>query len=124
MSPVTKIAAILALALAAVAAPAPAENAAASSSGQLTYYYPGLGACGQTNGANDAIVAVSAPLFDAQRPCGRNIRVHYQGRSVMVRVVDRCAGCAYNDLDLSPSAFQQVVGDLGKGRVPASWEWA
>ncbi|PHH61420.1 hypothetical protein CDD81_391 [Ophiocordyceps australis] len=119
----TKLSTLLALALAVCAAPAP-DTAAAASSGQITYYYPGLGACGQTNGANDAIVAVSAPLFDSQRPCGRNIRVKYGGRSVVVRVVDRCAGCAYNDLDLSPTAFQQVVGDLGKGRVPASWEWA
>lgn len=92
--------------------------------GSITYFNPGLGACGITNSDNDLITAVSAALYDSQKPCGRNIRVTYQGRSVVVQVVDRCVGCAYNDLDLSPAAFQTVIGDLGIGRVNAQWEWA
>ena len=31
-------------------------------------------------------------------------------------------GCAAGDIDLSPSAFEQLE-DLDKGRVPVSWVW-
>ncbi|KJZ77124.1 hypothetical protein HIM_03445 [Hirsutella minnesotensis 3608] len=104
---------------------APAQSAIeARSTGAVTYYYPGLGACGETNSEGDHIVAISAAIFDSQRPCNRNIRVSYEGRSVQVRVVDRCAGCAHNEIDLSPAAFKEVIGSLDKGRVTASWEWA
>ncbi|PMB69311.1 Allergen Asp f 7 [Beauveria bassiana] len=94
-----------------------------SIAGSFTYFYPGLGACGGHNGNNDYIVAVSAKIFDSQRPCNRRIRAWYKGRSVDVKVVDRCAGCAENDLDFSPAAFKALVGDLGPGRVWGDWNW-
>ncbi|KAH7021329.1 uncharacterized protein B0I36DRAFT_251379, partial [Microdochium trichocladiopsis] len=52
--------------------------------GELTYYAPGLGACGIVSGPNDAIVSVSHILFDAASTsgnpnanplCGRKIRI-------------------------------------------------
>ncbi|KAF7562163.1 hypothetical protein G7046_g1974 [Stylonectria norvegica] len=111
---------LMALPLAsALATPQLSERAA----GSITFYEPGLGACGSTSTANDLIVAVSAGLFDAEKPCGRSIRVTGAAGSVDVAVVDRCAGCAYNDLDLSPAAFQRAIGDLGLGRQPGTWEW-
>ncbi|KAM4066822.1 lytic transglycosylase [Hirsutella rhossiliensis] len=111
----------------AVAVPASTESTAkltTRATGEITYFNPALGACGETNGDGDAVAALAASLFDAERPCNRNIRVSYEGRSMTVRVVDRCQACVGNDVDLSPSAFQQVIGDLGLGRVQASWEWA
>ena len=33
------------------------------------------------------------------------------GKSVLVKVVDRCEGCAYYDLDFSPSAFDQLASE-------------
>ncbi|UNI16045.1 hypothetical protein JDV02_002521 [Purpureocillium takamizusanense] len=115
------------MALTTLAAPA-VENspsvATRSESGSLTWFNPGLGACGEHNGDGDAIVAISASIFDGQRPCGRNIRVSYKDKSVTVRVVDRCAGCGQNDLDLSPSAFESLTGDKGLGRVQGTWDWA
>ncbi|KAF5011636.1 hypothetical protein FDECE_2259 [Fusarium decemcellulare] len=112
---------LLALPLFANAAPA---NLAKRNSGELTFYNPGLGACGGTNGDGDIVVAMSAALFDAQKPCGRKIKVHGDAGTAVVTVVDRCEGCATNDLDLSPAAFTKAVGDLGLGRVTGSWEWA
>ncbi|RFU76463.1 expansin [Trichoderma arundinaceum] len=97
---------------------------ARSTWGDITYYNTGLGACGWWNGDSDYVAAVSAPLFDSQRPCGRNIRVNYNGRSVTVQIVDRCAGCAWGDIDLSPNAFTGLVGSLDAGRVQGSWDWA
>jgi hypothetical protein len=73
--------------------------------GELTYYDPGLGACGIDSGDNDAVVALSHYLFDAvqtgsdpnQNPlCGKKIRARRvnekTGKSVSVdlTVIDRC----------------------------------
>ena len=118
---------LLALPLTALAVPvdvpAEAEITKRGSSGDVTYYTPGLGACGHNNNENDLIVAVSHILFDAEKPCGRRMRVTSDKSSVDVTVVDRCAGCAYGDVDLSPAAFGIAVGDFGLGRRPGSWEW-
>ncbi|KAH7165423.1 expansin-like protein [Dactylonectria macrodidyma] len=94
--------------------------------GDVTFYNPsvGLGACGETHSDDSLVVAVSAPLFDSSQPCGKSISVPGPAGTAVVLVVDRCGGCAYNDLDLSPAAFKQVVGDLGVGRTTATWGWA
>jgi len=92
--------------------------APASYTGDGTYYQPGLGACGKTNGPTDLIVAVSAGYFDSHRAtvCGKAFTVRYRGKSVKVQVVDRCAGCAMGDLDLSPAAFKHLA-PLAVGRI-------
>jgi hypothetical protein len=83
----------------------PLPNGAETYKGDLTYYDPGLGACGIDSGDNDAVVAVSHYTFDAvqkgsdpnQNPlCGRKIRAtrvdERSGKSVSidVTVIDRC----------------------------------
>jgi hypothetical protein len=120
---------LLPLILATFAAAAPTDTSpvdleARATFGDITYFNTGLGACGWWNSDSDYIAAVSASLFDSQRPCGRNIRVSYGGRSVTVQVVDRCAGCAWGDVDLTPAAFTALVGSLDAGRVQGSWDWA
>lgn len=128
MYSVTKtLAAVLALTLIATAAPAAeAENMnelAARTTGDFTYYNTGLGACGHNNNDNELVAAVGHGLYDRTHPCGRNIRVHYKGKSAVVKVVDRCGGCNDNSLDLSPAAFKKIVGSLGPGRVQGTWEF-
>ncbi|KAI9827409.1 MAG: hypothetical protein M1819_006950 [Sarea resinae] len=105
--------------------------------GDLTYYAPGLGACGVTSSNNDEICAVSHLLFDAEKNgsdpnanplCGLKIRASRfdeqvnARRSVDLKVVDRCVGCAATDLDLSPGAFDQLA-DPSLGRVDVTWAW-
>ncbi|PTB67729.1 hypothetical protein BBK36DRAFT_1116350 [Trichoderma citrinoviride] len=115
----------IAMALTTSAAPTePDTRATINRTGAITWYNTGLGACGQTNNDGELVAAVSASLYDREHPCGRKLRISYQGRSGVVKVVDRCAGCAENDVDLSPAAFKSIIGDLGLGRVTASWEWA
>jgi len=73
--------------------------------GDLTYYGPGLGACGIESTESDAIVSVSHYLYDAvqvgtdpnQNPlCGKKIRAtrvdERTGKQVSIdlEVVDRC----------------------------------
>ncbi|KAJ6440709.1 rare lipoprotein A (RlpA)-like double-psi beta-barrel domain-containing protein [Purpureocillium lavendulum] len=111
-------------ALAAPTTPANKGLGVRSESGSITWFNPGLGACGETSADGDAIVAVSSAVFDSDNACGRNIRVNYNGQSVNVRVVDRCPSCDHGDLDLSPSAFESLTGDKGLGRVQGTWDWA
>ena len=40
--------------------------------------------------------------------------------SIDVMVTDRCEGCAYWDLDFSPSAFE-ILADKDLGRVDVTW---
>jgi hypothetical protein len=91
----------------------PLPNGAETYKGDLTYYDPGLGACGIDSGDNDAVVAVSHYTFDAvqkgsdpnQNPlCGRKIRAtrvdERSGKSVSidVTVIDRCKCDVLEDL--------------------------
>ncbi|GAB7352038.1 hypothetical protein MBLNU459_g2550t1 [Dothideomycetes sp. NU459] len=83
--------------------------------GDLTYYGTGLGSCGITSSDSDDIVAVSHIIFDAASTgsdpnsnplCGKMIRAERYDeqvgarRSVDLKVVDRCTGCAATDLDI------------------------
>lgn len=127
----TSVIAALAFAVTSIAAPTVTDvNAVTngaiglvSRTGSITWYEPGLGACGQTHRGTDAVAAVGKALFDRERPCGRTIRVSYKGRSHDVRAVDRCEACGEWDVDLSPSSFQKVIGPLGIGRVKAAWNF-
>lgn len=121
ISMITKVAALMAATLAS-AAPAPAADAAlASYSGDMTYFYPGLGACGQTNNNNDAVAAVSPAVYASGGACGKTATIHYQGKSTTVKVVDLCPGCSTGSIDVSPSAFQKLAS-LDAGRVQVTWE--
>lgn len=100
--------------------------------GDGTFYDTGLGACGIYNVDTDYIVALSHSLFDNYTPggnpnlntlCGKKINAHYNGKTVQVTVTDRCEGCAYYDLDFSPSAFSQLA-DQDLGRIKITWDWA
>ncbi|KAL8935480.1 MAG: hypothetical protein Q9211_004677 [Gyalolechia sp. 1 TL-2023] len=113
----------------------PSGNSGSSSSftGDLTFYAPGLGACGTHSTAADAICAISHIRYDAAAPsganpnlnplCGKQIRATRGSRSVLVTVVDRCQGCEADDIDLSPSAFGKLA-DEEEGRVKVRWAWA
>jgi hypothetical protein len=103
----------------------------ATVTGDLTYYDPGLGACGTSAGDNDMVCAVSRLIFDAAAApgdsnpnhnplCGRRVRVQRNAASVDLTVVDRCVACAATDLDLSPAAFADLA-DPALGRVTGTW---
>ena len=52
-------------------------------------------------------------------PCGARVRVTHQGRTLTVRIKDRCAGC---DLDLSAGAAHKLGVPLdGTARVRISY---
>jgi len=106
--------------------------------GDMTFYDPGLGACGITNSADDMICAADLDLFDSfgggypdgnpnTAPiCGKKISITAPGatKSITLTIVDRCAGCTkFGSMDLSPAAFNQLA-DPSVGRVPGmTWFW-
>ncbi|MFE3829550.1 RlpA-like double-psi beta-barrel domain-containing protein [Streptomyces sp. NPDC059092] len=125
----TAASSLLALgAVGATAAPAAAAPSGAQATGQATWYNTGLGACGWSNNDSELVVAISTTLYgnypnpNNSPQCGRQIRVNGPLGSVVVRVVDKCMGCATNDVDLSPTAFSRI-GDLNAGRINVSWDW-
>lgn len=119
----------------------PLPSSSETFTGELTYYQPGLGACGETSTDSDFIVSLSYILFDAagsstnnggnsnDNPlCGQTLRATRYNeevgaeRSVDLRVVDRCTGCAVDDLDTSLGAFERLAPSAS-GRVSVSWAW-
>lgn len=93
-----------------------------ASSGDMTYYEPGLGACGEVNSGLDAVVALSAQQYNGANPCGRAITINLNGQVSTAVVVDKCMGCAVNDIDVSPSVFQRLAS-LDVGRIVVDWEF-
>lgn len=72
------------------------------------------------------MAAVSPLLYDYEHPCGCTMVVTYGGNSVVVKVVDRCADCADNDLVVSPPAFQKLVRGIGGENIAlvnATWDF-
>jgi len=117
---------------------APAATSSSSSSGssssgqtytgQATWYEVDDGAqvaCGGSYAESDYIAAVSWGMFDqfgasanpnSSPMCGKSLTATYQGKSVTVKVVDKCQGCATDDIDLTSSAFSQLA-DTSLGRL-------
>jgi len=118
------------------AAPAATEASSSSSgsssggsgndyTGELTYYAPGLGACGWTNSDSEDIVALAAGMMGEQSNgnpwCGKMITITYNGVSHTAKIVDKCPGCSGASLDLSSTLFAKFA-PLGDGRLyDATW---
>ncbi|KAB5587503.1 Rare lipoprotein A-like double-psi beta-barrel protein [Ceratobasidium theobromae] len=114
--------------------------------GWTTYYNPsvGVGACGWSNSDSELVAAIGTSLYQEMmvgeyistllrlvsyanpnhsKACGKTAKVTWQGKSVTVKVVDRCYACGYNDIDLSPAAFQRLAA-LSVGKLTgSSWKF-
>ncbi|KAJ3374824.1 hypothetical protein GGF31_006722 [Allomyces arbusculus] len=104
--------------------PRPAGLLAKREAGDATFYDAGLGACGATNSDNDPIVALAAGLF-GNKPgsspfCGKCLAVTAAGKTLVLKVTDKCPGCSGGSLDMTKGFFQKFY-PLDKGRGPISW---
>ncbi|KAF8882848.1 riboflavine-aldehyde-forming enzyme [Infundibulicybe gibba] len=109
--------------------------------GEATFFAPGLGACGQRNTGNDLIVALNSAQYGNGGNCNKNIsqlcvlplfvvisRANDvgvnpdKGKSVTVKVVDKCPGCGINGIDLSPAAFDRLE-KRSVGRIQVDWNF-
>jgi hypothetical protein len=73
------------------------------------------------------LIFAVAPLRLTVRHSSRSDTIHSlfflgQGKSVTATVEDRCAGCAFYEIALSPAAFQQLVGLIGGPVTDATWQ--
>ncbi|KAI1200307.1 RlpA-like double-psi beta-barrel-protein domain-containing protein-containing protein [Nemania serpens] len=88
--------------------------------GDITYYQPGLGACGETSADSDAVVAMSPSQYDGS--CGKTITITKGGKTARARVVDKCPACASGSIDVSSTVFQSLA-DLSVGRTTVHWKF-
>ncbi|KAI1122162.1 RlpA-like double-psi beta-barrel-protein domain-containing protein-containing protein [Nemania abortiva] len=88
--------------------------------GDITYYQPGLGACGETNSDSEAVVAMSPSQYTGN--CGKYITITKNGKTAKAKVVDKCPSCASGSIDVSSTVFQSLV-DLSVGRTTVSWSF-
>ncbi|GAP84683.1 putative riboflavin-aldehyde forming enzyme protein [Rosellinia necatrix] len=96
------------------------SSSAAAFTGDITYYQPGLGACGETSSGGEAVVAVSPAQFEGS--CGRSVTIARGARRASARVVDKCPACAAGAIDVSPPVFR-LLADLSVGRTTVSWSF-
>ncbi|KAF3771274.1 expansin-related, partial [Cryphonectria parasitica EP155] len=97
-----------------------------SNSGKMTYYAPGLGACGATNTNADMIVAVPSIVYgtyanpNSSPVCKKTVTITAGSTSVKAAITDRCAGCGASDIDVSPAVFKKF-GDESLGKIAVTW---
>jgi expansin (peptidoglycan-binding protein) len=108
-------------------APAPCQPAPPARTAEATYYdATGGGSCSFDRfapGDDRLVVALNGPDWDRAAWCGGCLAVDGPAGTVVVRVVDKCPGCAKGDLDLSREAFAQIA-DPERGRVAVTWREA
>jgi len=101
-------------------------------SGEATYYdlSVGLTACGTQHSNSELVAATSFSWWTSANPnndpmCRRTavVRNPSNGRSVTVRIRDKCWGCKREDIDLSPAAFQALGVPLSVGRFRVNWDF-
>lgn len=100
--------------------------------GWMSWFYPDVGSCGIKNNDGDLVVAISRFTMDRfstgnsnENPlCGKTITIDYQGKTLDVKVADRCFACSENDLDATPAVFEKLTGNKDIGKVDISWSMA
>lgn len=103
------------------AAAAQCLAARAPQTGQATYYAAdGTGNCSFPADATRMVAAINAPDYATAAWCGACLEVTGPSGTTVVRVVDKCPGCAHGDLDLSREAFERIA-PLSAGRVAITW---
>lgn len=97
------------------AAPAPAT-------GDGTYYdADGTGSCSFDASSDFHVAAMNATDYGNADWCGACVQVDGpNGSSTVVRIVDKCPGCAKGDLDLSETAFTELA-PKSAGRIKIAW---
>ncbi|SFR28219.1 Rare lipoprotein A (RlpA)-like double-psi beta-barrel [Lentzea waywayandensis] len=104
------------------------SGTASAVSGTASYYNDaGYGACGtKINAATELLVAAPAALWTTPNPnndplCRKSIRVTHNGKTITVRIKDKCPSCASNKIDLSQPAFSRLA-NTSVGIINVTWQ--
>ncbi|TFK19584.1 hypothetical protein FA15DRAFT_674308 [Coprinopsis marcescibilis] len=94
--------------------------------GRGTWFNVGLGNCGKVSKDSEPVVAMSKAFYDENHGsnCGQWVEITDRdtGKTALGQLWDSCPGCGRDDLDLSPSLFQQFA-PLSKGVINISWHF-
>lgn len=92
--------------------------------GEATFYdADGSGSCSFGASPEDLLVAaINGADWTGSAHCGACVEVEGPAGTVVVRIVDKCPGCADGDLDLGREAFAEIA-DPERGRVPIQWRF-
>ncbi|KAK4688438.1 hypothetical protein P7C73_g1676, partial [Tremellales sp. Uapishka_1] len=95
-----------------------------SFTGRGTFFYVGLGACGQNSVDSDLMVALNTAQYGSGYPgpeCFKYITITANGVTVSgVEIMDECPTCDYGGLDMSPGLFQRFA-DESVGVLSITW---
>ena len=118
----------------AVLVPLTAGSASAIDIGVHTgkaFYYAqdgGTGACNQQHSDSELIAAVPKAIWDANKNgnglngvCGEKAIVSYQGKTVVVTIVDFSPSAGPNDIELSYGAFLKLANPSQSPISPVTW---
>ncbi len=107
-------------------------NSTVYSQGSATYYTLLDDAAGTARSGNCSFVnndikpyygAMYTPIYDNSNYCGVCVEVTGIKGTQIIQIVDQCPSCHVDgDIDLSPAAFQAIVGDLSIGKSTISWK--
>ncbi|KAI9268022.1 RlpA-like double-psi beta-barrel-protein domain-containing protein-containing protein [Phascolomyces articulosus] len=95
--------------------------------GQVTFFTPNQGACGDWNDDDDMIVALGPAWYGnmnaESKYCGEKVLITGpRGNSITVTVKDACPPCDRGHLDLSPAAFAKL-GEFDTGILKVKWHF-
>ncbi|KAI0700524.1 RlpA-like double-psi beta-barrel-protein domain-containing protein-containing protein [Cerioporus squamosus] len=126
MSRFAVVAFLFALIVAVIAAPSSPSGIVEkrSRTGRGTWFNVGLGACGKTNKDSDKIIAISSDIYGSGKYCDDKVTIKNtaNGKTATATVRDECPSCGANDIDMSPSLFEEL-GDLDEGVLKVSWNF-
>ncbi|PPQ64042.1 hypothetical protein CVT24_008855 [Panaeolus cyanescens] len=90
---------------------------------RMTFFTPGLGACGVVNTDADHVVALNGAQWDGGAHCNQNVVINANGVTTTATIVDLCPGCPFGGLDLSTGLFSMFAStDLGV--ISGTWNFA
>ncbi|KAL5494553.1 hypothetical protein ACEPAI_14 [Sanghuangporus weigelae] len=89
---------------------------------RITFYNAGLGACGETNNDSEDILALTTEQWDNGAHCNQVVTITANGKTKDAVIKDRCMGCPYKGLDLTPTLFS-FFADQGLGHIQGEWSF-
>jgi len=78
------------------------------------------GSCG-SNYIYDYYIALNKEQYQ-ESLCGKCVKIVYNNKYLVGRLIDRCPGCGYGGLDISPSMFEHFENKK-EGIFTADWEY-
>lgn len=91
--------------------------------GRATFFYVGLGACGQYSQPSDFMVALNTDQYGDGYPgpqCFKYITITYNGVTQVAQILDECPSCDYGGLDMSQGLFD-TFADPSVGEFQMTW---